>query len=152
MTAHHHAHDHDALAEMLDLDAEVLHEYLAEVTAWLRERAGGRTVRILDLGAGTGTGSLALAERFPEAEVLAMDMSAPMHRLRDKARALGMADRIHTRQADLDAAWPAVEPVDLVWAAGSLHHLAAPDRVLAILSRTDLAVRTTRTVWLARRP
>lgn len=128
---HHHAHDDDTLAEMLDLDAEVLHEYLAEVTGWLRERAGGRTVRILDLGAGTGTGTLALAERFPEAEVLAVDMSAPMlHRVRDKARALGMTDRIHTRQADLDAEWPAIEPVDLVWAAGSLHHLADPDRVL----------------------
>jgi SAM-dependent methyltransferase len=132
---HHHGHDHeadDALADMLDLDAEVLHEHLAEVTGWLHERSGGRTRRIVDLGSGTGTGTLALARRFPEAEVTAVDMSAAMlHRVRDKARAHGLADRVHTRQADLDAGWPALEPVDLVWASASLHHLADPDRVLA---------------------
>jgi len=132
---HHHSHHHeddDALAEMIDLDAEVLHEYLAEVTGWLHERAGGRTRRILDLGSGTGTGALALAGRFGDAEVVAVDRSAPMlHRLRDKARARGVAGRIHTRQADLDAEWPALEPVDLVWASASLHHLTDPDRVLA---------------------
>jgi len=131
---HHHGHDHhddDGLAEMLDLDAEVLHEYLAEVLGWLHERSGGRTRRIVDLGSGSGTGTLALARRFPEAEVVAVDTSAPMlHRVRDKARALGLAERIHTRQADLDAGWPALEPVDLVWASASLHHLADPDRVL----------------------
>jgi SAM-dependent methyltransferase len=130
---HHHGHDHDDddLAEMLDLDAEVLHEYLTEMLGWLHERAGGRTRRILDLGSGSGTGTLALAQRFPEADVVAVDMSAPMlHRIQDKARALGVAERIHTRQADLDAGWPALEPVDLAWASASLHHLADPDRVL----------------------
>jgi len=139
MTDHHHDHHHDhdheddeALAEMIDLDAEVLHEYLAEVTGWLHERAGGRTRRILDLGSGTGTGALALAERFGDAEIVAVDRSAPMlRRLGDKARARGVAGRVHTRQADLDAGWPALEAVDLVWASASLHHLADPDRVLA---------------------
>ena len=134
MTDHQHQHQHaddDALAEMLDLDAEVLHEYLAEVLGWLRERATGRTRRILDLGSGSGTGTLAHAERFPEADVVAVDMSAPMlHRIRAKARDRGLTERIHTVQADLDAGWPAVEPVDLVWASASLHHLADPDRVL----------------------
>jgi SAM-dependent methyltransferase len=142
MTDHHHPghehhaghehHDDDGLAEMLDLDAEVLHEYLAEVLGWLHERAGGRTRRIVDLGSGSGTGTLALAQRFPGADVTAVDQSAPMlHRIRDKARALGLAERVHTRQADLDAAWPALEPADLVWAAASMHHLADPDRALA---------------------
>jgi SAM-dependent methyltransferase len=140
MTDHHHghAHDHqhdqddDVLAEMLDLDAEVLHEHLAEVLGWLHERSGGRTRRILDLGSGSGTGTLALARRFPEADVVAVDRSAAMlHRIRDKARTLGVAERVHPRQADLDAEWPAIEPVDLVWASASLHHLADPDRVLA---------------------
>ena len=41
-----------------------------------------------------------------------------------------MADRIRTVQADLDAAWPAIDTVDLVWASSSLHHMADPDRVL----------------------
>jgi SAM-dependent methyltransferase len=131
---HHHAGENDAaMAELLDLDAEVLHSYLSEVFAWIQELAGDLPRRrILDLGSGTGTGALALAQRFDEADVTALDMSAAMlDRLRDKARALGLADRVHTVQADLDAAWPAIDAVDLVWASNSLHHMADPDRVLS---------------------
>jgi SAM-dependent methyltransferase len=135
---HQHEHPADtddaALAELLDLDAEVLRAYLAEVIDWVHELAGDSPPRrILDLGAGTGNGALALARRFEEAEVIAVDLSAPLlERLRDKARRLGVADRIRTVPADLDAAWPAVGgAVDLAWASNSLHHLADPDRVLA---------------------
>lgn len=121
------------MAEMLDLDAEVLGAHLSEVTAWARELTADRPPRrILDLGSGTGTGSFALLERFEEAETIALDLSEDMLRhLEGKARDRGLAGRIRTVQADLDAGWPAIEPVDLVWAAQSLHHLAAPDRVLA---------------------
>jgi SAM-dependent methyltransferase len=134
---HHDTHDLDALAEMVDLDAEVLHEYLAEVTGWLHERAGARTKRVLDLGSGTGTGTVALAERFTGAEFIAVDQAESMlHRVREKARAHGIADRVQTRQADLDGEWPGFEPVDLVWASASLHHLADPDRVLADIFAT----------------
>jgi SAM-dependent methyltransferase len=134
---HHHHHpaaDDDSadLAEMLDLDAEVLHSYLSEVIDWVHELGADLPARrILDLGSGTGTGALALARRFEAADVIAVDMSAPLlGRLVDKARRLGVADRVHTVQADLDTAWPAVGTVDLVWASSSLHHLADPDRVL----------------------
>ena len=120
------------MAELLDLDAEVLHAYLSEVTGWVYELAAGRPPqRILDLGSGTGTGALALARRFGDAEVIAVDMSAYLlGRLRDKADALGVAERIRTVEADLDAEWPAIGPVDLAWASSSLHHMADPDRVL----------------------
>jgi SAM-dependent methyltransferase len=127
-----HRQDDAAMAEMLDLDAEVLHSYLSEVIGWVADTAAGPPRRILDLGAGTGAGALALAQRFTGAEVTAVDTSAPLlGRLQDKARDLGVADRIHVIQADLDAGWPAVEPVDLVWASKSLHHMADPERVLA---------------------
>jgi SAM-dependent methyltransferase len=130
--AHAHHQDDAAMAEMLDLDAEVLHSYLSEVIGWVADTAVGPPRRILDLGAGTGAGALALAQRFTGAEVTAVDTSAPLlGRLQDKARELGVADRIHVIQADLDAGWPAVEPVDLVWASKSLHHMADPERVLA---------------------
>jgi SAM-dependent methyltransferase len=131
---HHHGAETDdaAMAELLDLDAEVLHSYLSEVFAWIRELAGGLPRRrILDLGSGTGNGALALVQRFDGADVTALDRSTRMlERLTEKARALGVADRIHPVQADLDAGWPAVDAVDLVWASNSLHHLADPDRVL----------------------
>jgi SAM-dependent methyltransferase len=141
MENHHHHHDRHhpaaetaeaAMAELLDLDAEVLHSYLSEVTAWIHElTADLPSCRILDLGSGTGTGAFALLQRFEGTEVIALDISAQLlHHLRDKARVLGVADRVRTVQADLDAAWPAIDTVDLVWASSSLHHMADPDRVL----------------------
>jgi len=122
-----------AMAELLDLDAEVLHPYLSGVTAWIRELAADQPLRrILDLGCGTGTGTFALLERFGDAEVTALDLSpALLHRLRDRARQLGVADRVRAVKGDLDAPWPEAGPVDLVWASFSLHHLADPDRALA---------------------
>ena len=131
---HHSAAGTDAaMAELLDLDAEVMHSYLSEVTDWIHQLAADPPPRrILDLGSGTGTGTFALLERFDQADVTALDLSPEMlHRLSSKARVLGVADRIRTVQTDLDAAWPAIEAVDLVWASSSLHHMADPDRVLA---------------------
>jgi SAM-dependent methyltransferase len=131
---HHSATEPDwaAMAELLDLDADVLHSYLSEATDWVRKLAAELPRRrILDLGSGTGTGALALVQRFEGADVIALDVSAQLlDRCQAKARDLGVADRIRTVQADLDAAWPAIDTVDLVWASNSLHHMADPDRVL----------------------
>ena len=119
------------MAELLDLDAEVLHSYLSGVTACIDALAADPPHRILDLGSGTGTGALALARRFPGADIIAVDKSAPLlHHLSGEARALGVADLIRIVPADLDAAWPAIGSVDLAWASSSLHHMADPDRVL----------------------
>jgi SAM-dependent methyltransferase len=140
--AHHHhgrdaggpgaAADGEAFAELLDLDGEVLHSYLSDLTGWARQLAGDRAVRrIVDLGAGTGTGTVALARRFGEAEVIAVDGSAELlSRIRAKALDLGLDGRVTVVRADLDTGWPAVGAVDLAWASMSLHHLADPDQVL----------------------
>ncbi len=121
-----------ALAELLDLDAEVLHSHLAELTAWLDELTDPAPARILDLGSGTGTGTIALLERFPQAQATALDLSPQMlHHLSKKAHGLGLAGRLDTVQADLDAVWPELAPADLVWATYSLHHMADPDQALA---------------------
>ncbi|MBB4683781.1 class I SAM-dependent methyltransferase [Amycolatopsis jiangsuensis] len=121
-----------AMAELLELDAEVLHDYLAELVDWLGELSDEEPRHIVDLGSGTGTGSFALARRFPRAGVTAVDLSPQMlHRLSKKAAALGLSDRVRGVQADLDEGWPRLETSDLIWAAASVHHLADPDRVLA---------------------
>jgi SAM-dependent methyltransferase len=133
---HHHtnssADDWSAMADLLDLDGEVLHAYLSEAIAWVRQVAAGRPVRrILDVGSGTGNGALALAGQFPGAEVIAVDESGDLlARLRAKARERGLDDRVQTVEADLDQGWPAVGPVDLTWTSMALHHLADPDRAL----------------------
>ncbi|MEU8679247.1 methyltransferase domain-containing protein [Streptomyces sp. NPDC048560] len=137
---HHPHHHHTAagsgetvMAELLDLDAEVLRTYASDVTAWLAGLTEERPPRrILDLGSGTGTGTLALLERFDEAAATALDISPLMlHHLRSKACARGFGERVRTVQADLDAPWPVLDTADLVWAASSLHHMADPARVLA---------------------
>jgi SAM-dependent methyltransferase len=151
MTSSHahgaHVHDHaasagssdDSMTSLLDLDGEVLHGYWSAALDWVRRAAAdtGRG-RLLDLGAGTGTGALGLAARFPEAEVIAVDVeAASLARLRDKAAGLGLAGRVRTVEADLDAGWPDLGPLDLTWASMSLHHLADPGRALGdILAAT----------------
>ncbi|MFE5079362.1 class I SAM-dependent methyltransferase [Streptomyces mirabilis] len=131
--AHHvHEHEHDTgdQVEILDLDAEVLAEHLASITAWLPIGTGPR--RIVDLGCGTGAGTLALLDRFPEAQLTAVDLSAAhLNRLREKAAAAGAADRVRIVRADLDAtAWPELGTPELVWASASMHHMPDPDRTL----------------------
>lgn len=133
--SHHHScnqgHDHEAgLADLLDLDAEVLGSYLDEVTEWVGQHAPEVPRTVVDVGAGTGTGSLALARRFRAAEVIAIDRSDVMlERLRTAALEQGLADRLRAVHADLDVAWPAVGAADVAWAASSLHEVADPDRV-----------------------
>ncbi|EWT01320.1 methyltransferase type 11 [Intrasporangium oryzae NRRL B-24470] len=135
--AHDHAHDgthpdHDAgLADLLDLDAEVLGAYLDEVTAWAAQHAPDDPRRVVDLGAGTGTGTRALGRRFAAARLVAVDRSEAMaQRLRIAADEPGLAGRVEVVLADLDGVWPKVGAVDVAWAASSLHELADPDRVL----------------------
>ncbi|GAA2484499.1 class I SAM-dependent methyltransferase [Winogradskya humida] len=124
---HKHQHETDPFAEMLDLDAEVLHEYHADLLGRVHAAVPGAR-RIVDVGSGTGTGSLALARRFPQAEVLALDLSEQLlAHLAHRAHGLN----IRTQQADLDEGLPALEPVDLAWASASMHHMADPDRVVA---------------------
>lgn len=134
-TAGHHTHpeqhDDDGLAELLELDAEILGPLLEEVLDWVGQHVRGTPDTVADIGAGTGAGSRLLARRFPSAQIVAIDRSAPrLERLRAAAGAPGPSDRIRTVQADLDTAWPGVGAVDLAWAASSLHELAAPDRLL----------------------
>lgn len=148
--AHHHSHsssDHGhashplnggdaAHADLLALDAELLGGYLDEATAWAAEHAARKPRLIVDAGAGTGPGSLALARRFPRAQVVALDRSSVMlDRVEAAAAAHSLADRVATVQADLDEAWPALGVVDVIWASSSLHEAADPNRTLASMNQ-----------------
>jgi SAM-dependent methyltransferase len=122
---------------MLDLDAEVMASYLSEIMSWVGQHTDGIPRRVLDLGAGTGTGTVALARCFDPAEVIAVDAAEEsLARIHAKVADLGLADRVSTVGADVDEGWPDLEPVDLAWASNSLHEMADPDRVFAQLFAT----------------
>ncbi|MER6114420.1 class I SAM-dependent methyltransferase [Streptomyces sp. NPDC001743] len=131
---HHHGdhpeHSDSGQAEILDLDAEVLAGHIASITAWLPLTS--EPARIVDLGCGTGAGTFALLEHFPDAHVTAVDTSAGHLRLlREKACARGVEGRVRTVQADLDSPhWPDLGTPDLVWASASMHHMADPGHAL----------------------
>ncbi|WP_069173595.1 class I SAM-dependent methyltransferase [Streptomyces griseus] len=127
---HRHGHAPDDQAEILDLDAEVLAEHTASLIAWLPLRTAPR--HMVDLGCGTGAGTFALLDRFPDAHVTAVDTSAEhLQRLRAKACTREVGDRVRTVQADLDEdAWPDLGAPDLVWASASMHHMADPGHAL----------------------
>ena len=127
----------DDMVEMLELDAEVFHDYLMSAIAWLGDLAADNSPRrIVDIGSGAGAATIALAQAFP-AVVLALDASEELlARVEAKAEVIGAGERIIAVHADLDDAWPAMEAVDLAWASMSLHHLADPDRVLTDIFAT----------------
>lgn len=106
---------------MLDLDAEVFGAQLGEALDLVPVTAPRHVV---DLGAGTGTGTRLLRSRFPNARLTAVDNSpAMLERLREQG--------FDVHGADLDAGFPPLGPVDLVWASSSLHHVADPAALLA---------------------
>ena len=95
---------------------------------------------VVDLGAGTGTGSRLLRERYSDAAVTCVDNDPQMLGMQ---REQGFA----VVEADLDDGFPVLAgslitadavveaPVDLVWASSSLHHVAHPARLLSGVRR-----------------
>ena len=73
--------------------------------------------RVVDLGCGSGNVTLLLAERWPDASIVALDSSAEM-----LATARTRSAAIDWRQADLGA-WRCAEPFDLVFSNAALHWL-----------------------------
>ena len=115
---------------MIELDTIVHSSFLADVTTWLHGLAGDLDVRrVLDVGAGTGAGTIALAQQFSAADVVAVDVSpAMLARVRDRAAAHGLAGRISTEGADITAHVSHLGAFDLAWASASLHEARDPDQ------------------------
>ena len=83
--------------------------------------------RILDLGCSAGAASAAYADRFPEAEVHAIDIGAGMLRYAHaRAEALGVA--VHFQQMDAADLRFADDSFDLVVSHNMLHEIGAEKR------------------------
>jgi release factor glutamine methyltransferase len=77
-------------------------EALVEWALALLPPSGGRRLRVIDLGTGSGCIACALAAERPDLDVLAVDVSPPAAAVaRENARALGLAPRVRVVVADL---------------------------------------------------
>ncbi|WP_039393517.1 class I SAM-dependent methyltransferase [Novosphingobium sp. MBES04] len=83
-----------------------------------------KPMRILDLGCSVGHSTLAIAEAFPDAEVFALDVGAPMLRY-GHARAESMGVPIHFSQQDAEHTNFEDGSFDLVCSSAVLHETSA---------------------------
>ncbi|MEU0787766.1 methyltransferase domain-containing protein [Streptomyces sp. NPDC006173] len=106
------------------------HSHLRRSARRLRLAEGGRGLRVLDLGCGTGASTAALAAVLPHASITAVDASAGM--LEQAAAKLwpGNVSFVHAPAERLTQA--GVEgPYDAVFAAYLFRNVADPDSMLA---------------------
>ena len=76
-------------------------ELVTRVLAFLRAHAGGERPLVVDVGTGTGCIALSLADEFPEADYLGIDISGPAVELaRANAARCGLAERVKFVVAD----------------------------------------------------
>jgi ubiquinone/menaquinone biosynthesis C-methylase UbiE len=121
---HRHRHDDsfnwDALVDSLELDAAITMPIVDQVIeSWLSS-----AIHVLDVGCGPGVFAVRIAQEHPRRSVTAIDSSEPLlDRVRRRATAAGVGDRVVTLVGDLDHDLPSTPTVDLVWASMVLHHV-----------------------------
>lgn len=110
-----------------------LHESL--LTEWLSKLHGDKKPkRILDIGTGPGFSAFVLAEMFPEAEIIAIDLAAPYIRMARQWQALRNITNIQFYHANAeDMSWLESESFDFINYAYVLHEMPA-DNCLRIIS------------------
>jgi len=91
--------------------------------------------RVLDAGCGPGRWARALARRYPQASVLALDFALPMLARGWLARLLPRARAPLAVCADFARLPLAAASVDLLWSNMALHWAAEPQAVLAEFAR-----------------
>jgi SAM-dependent methyltransferase len=83
----------------------------------------GSQTRVLDVGCGTGTQTLVLAQNSP-GRVVAIDTHAPfVDELNLKARALGLADRVEAHVGDMRHLDFAAASFDMIWCEGAIYNM-----------------------------
>ncbi len=108
--------------------ARSIDELLRQELPATRFRPSGKAgdIDILVAGCGTGMESVATAQRFPEARILAIDLSmSSLCYARRKTRELGL-ENIEYAQADITRLSSVERTFDVITSMGVLHHLADP--------------------------
>jgi trans-aconitate methyltransferase len=115
------------------LDAQIHAELLEDALDAVAEAVGPDAAqRVLDVGAGTGAATFRLADRYPSADVVALDADETMARRIDRRASRAGARVTALHRPVLEAG---LEPgsMDLVWASSVVHEFVDPARELAVL-------------------
>ena len=105
----------------------------------LWERAGfGPGQTIIDVGCGPGYAAFDLVDLVgPRGRVIAVDQSEPfLAHLRARARALGVAEQVEVRKADVETATRFAEGADGAYVRWVLCFVADPEAVIAAIARS----------------
>jgi SAM-dependent methyltransferase len=104
-----------------------------EIVDWLELDEG---TRVADVGCGAGGMTALLAGAVgPSGRVYALDGEAALlEATAARCRQQGYGDRVIAIQQDLATGVPETEPLDLVWAAGVVHHLPDQQATIAALA------------------
>jgi ubiquinone/menaquinone biosynthesis C-methylase UbiE len=92
--------------------------------------------RILDVGCGFGATNIVLAQAFPEAEVVGIDLSDPLLRLAGlSAQAAGLGERVKFAKADVHQIPYEENSFDVIVNANMVHVVAEPVHMLNEIER-----------------
>jgi 2-polyprenyl-3-methyl-5-hydroxy-6-metoxy-1,4-benzoquinol methylase len=125
------SHDNPIWVEFARAMAPLMH-MPAQLLAGLVGEVGGRPLRVLDVAAGHGLFGIAVAERYPQAHVTALDWANVLAVAEENARRAGVAERYTTSPGSaFDVEWGG--PYDVVLLTNFLHHFDVPtcDRLAA---------------------
>lgn len=116
------AGEYDRFIELAAMNYRGALEAVLETASWTEPR------RILELGAGTGTLTRLLLERFPAASVTAVDGSAEMlEKAADKLRAFGGRVKLERGVFERLLEKGSGGPYDLIVSSFALHHMRHED-------------------------
>jgi 2-polyprenyl-3-methyl-5-hydroxy-6-metoxy-1,4-benzoquinol methylase len=106
-----------AMAPLMQMPARLLADLVGGDT--------GKPLRVLDVAAGHGLFGITIAERYPQAQVTALDWPNVVAVAEENARRAGLADRYALRPGSaFDVAWGG--PYDIVLLTNFLHHFDIP--------------------------
>lgn len=89
----------------------------------LLEHEFGPTAQIADIGCGTGSATIVLAQET-QASITAVDLFPDfLQELEQRARALGQHHRITTRSESMEKLSFAPESLDLIWSEGAIYNM-----------------------------